>query len=278
MGLFGSVAIFMELHSQLLKQEKRAGFKEGIIIKKKDKLSTQDLLQCEVRKSNVLIQKSRFDLTLQQQKILLFLIAQLKPTTKDFQTYTFSIRDFCTICGMEVDSGRNYKMIKNQIKEIADKSVWLDLPDREVLVRLIEKPTLIKESGCVEIRFDKDMLPFLLQLKSNYTRYELVYILRFGSKYSLRLYEYIKSVHYNELEKYKQYVPLDDLKRILGAETYSTYKDLSRRVLSPAVNEINLYSDKLVSITPIKQANNDRHERNIGTVEAWIGSGTLPFW
>lgn len=207
----------------------------------------------EIRKANALIQKSRFDLTLQQQKILLFLISQIDPNDKEFKTYSFSIKQFCEICGIKVASGRNYQMLKSQIKKIADKSIWLDLQDREVLVRLIEKPTIIKESGKIEIRFDEDMMPFLLQLRSNYTKYELIYILRFNSKYTLRLYEYIKSIHYDELNPYSRYIELSELKRVLGAENYDSYKDFNNRVLSFAIDEINRYSDKTISFIPVKK-------------------------
>lgn len=222
---------------------------------KKGDSSKNDYVAMEVRKSNALIQKSRFDLSLQQQKILLFLISQISPSDTEFQTYSFSIKDFCSVCGINTTSGRNYQMIKNQIKQIADKSIWLDMPDREVLVRLIEKPEIIKESGVIRIRFDKDMMPFLLQLRSNYTKYELIYILRFNSKYSLRLYEYIKSVHYDEMNSYTQYVSLDGLKRIIGAEKYELFKEFNRSVLKPAVNEINRYSDKNVKIDTVKNNN-----------------------
>ena len=47
-----------------------------------------------VVKANDLIQKSRFSLTLQQQKIILYLISKIMPTDENFQLYEFSIPDF----------------------------------------------------------------------------------------------------------------------------------------------------------------------------------------
>ena len=119
-------------------------------------------------------------------------------------------------------------------------------------MRWIEKPYINKNSGTIKIRLDKDMKPFLLHLKENFTQYELLWTLKFKSKYSIRLYELIKSIHYNELESYTREFSLDELRKLLDAENYTTYQTLKARVILPAVNEINAFSDKIVQVEPIK--------------------------
>lgn len=207
-----------------------------------------------VVKANDLIQKSRFNLSLQQQKMLLFLISQVTPYDEEFSVYEFSIQEFCRVCGIDIASGKNYQDVKQCIKDIADKSVWVTVDgDEETLLRWIEKPYINNKSGVLKVRLDEDMKPYLLQLKENFTRYELIYTLYFKSKYSIRLYELAKSIHYKELEEYRRTYTVDELKRLLGAETYAEYRDFKRRVLDIAVNEINSYSDKLLSYEPIKK-------------------------
>ena len=207
-----------------------------------------------VVKANDLIQKSRFNMTLQQQKMILFLISQVTPYDEDFKVYEFSIQEFCRVCGIDIASGKNYRDVKQAIKDIADKSVWIEVNgDEETLLRWIEKPYINNKSGLVKIRLDEDMRPYLLQLKENFTQYELIYTLYFKSKYTIRLYEFINSIHYREVEEYRRSFPLDALKSALGAETYEEYRDFKRRVLDVAVNEINNYSDKELTYTPIKK-------------------------
>ena len=123
---------------------------------------------------------------------------------------------------------------------------------KETLLRWIEKPYLDEHSGTIQIKLDKDMKPFLLQLKENFTQYELLWTLNFKSKYSIRLYELVKSIHYHELDTYSRDFELDELRRMLGAETYKTYQTLKARVLEPSIEELNTYSDKNVSFEPIK--------------------------
>lgn len=205
-----------------------------------------------VIKANELIQKSRFNLSLQQQKIVLYLISQISMYDEDFKLYEFSIQDFCRICGIDETSGKNYTDLKQAIKDIADKSLWITIEDEETLLRWIEKPYINKNSGVIKIRLDEDMKPFLLQLKGNFTRYELLWTLNFRSKYTIRLYELIKSIHFHELETYTREFSLEDLRRLLGAEKYKTYQAFKSRALIPAITEINNFSDKRLEYQPIK--------------------------
>lgn len=206
-----------------------------------------------VTKANELIQKSRFSLSLLQQKIVLYLISQISPYDENFKIYEFSIQEFCRVCGIDESSGKNYSALKEAIKEVADKSLWVILDeDEETLLRWIEKPYINKKDGVIKIRLDNDMMPFLLQLKQNFTSYELIWTLHFKSKYTIRLYELIKSVHFHSLDPYDRIFDLEELKRLLGAETYKTYQTFKERVLKRAVQEINEYSDKNLRYEVIK--------------------------
>lgn len=219
-----------------------------------DNFHLAELRNKTVVKANELIQKSRFNLSLQQQKIVLYLISQITPYDEEFKLYEFSIPEFCRVCGIDITSGKNYQDLKQAIKDIADKSLWINIDeDEETLLRWIEKPYINKKSGIVKIRLDEDMKPFLLQLQQNFTQYELLWTLHFKSKYTIRLYELMKSIHFHELETYQRVFKLGELRRMLGAENYTTYQAFKTRVLNPAVEEINSYSDKTVCYEAIKQ-------------------------
>lgn len=205
-----------------------------------------------VVKSNKLIQQSRFALTTQQQKIILFIISQIQPFDEDLKLYEFKIADFCRVCGIE-PQGDNYTILKQHIKAISDKSLWIVLEDgKETLVRWIEKPYIDKNSGTVRIKLDNDMKPYLLQLKEKFTEYELIFTLNFKSKYSIRLYEYLKSIHFRKLKPYTQTIPIDKFQMCVGSE-YAEFKDFHTRVLKPAQKEINQYSDILFNYELIRE-------------------------
>ena len=224
-------------------------------------------LEKQVVKANDLIQKSRFNLSLQQQKIVLYLISQITPFDEDFKLYEFSIPEFCKICGIDLTSGGNYQALKTAIKDIADKSIWVTIENEDTLLRWIEKPYLNKQSGIIKIRLDNDMKPFLLQLKENFTSYELIWTLHFKSKYTIRLYELIKSIHFHELEEYRREYSLEELRRLLDAEKYERWIHFKQRVLEPSIEEINSYSDKNVIWEPIKKGKSVERVRFIITTK-----------
>lgn len=204
-----------------------------------------------VVKANTLIQQSRFSLSTQQQKILLYIISKIEPWHEEFKLYSFEIKEFCKVCGIE-PKGDMYNLIKSQIKDIADKSLWIETENGETLVRWIEKPYIDKKRGRIQMKLDEDMKPYLLQLKEKFTEYELIYTLNFKSKYSIRLYEYLKSLHFDKFKEYTKTIPISTFQRLLDS-TYKEFKDFHTRVLKPAQKEINLYSDIIFDYELIKQ-------------------------
>ena len=208
----------------------------------------------QVVKHNDLIQKSRYELSLQEHRIILYLISKIKPDDKIFHEYTFKIKDFCEVCGMDETSGKNYALLKQTMDNLTDKKNWIILKDQnggewETTLRWIEKVAINKKSGIIKIRIDSDMTPYLLKLKRKFTSYSLYFTLAMKSKYSIRLYELLKS--YENLIEYE--FEIENLKILLSAEKYKLFGNFQDKVLSIAKREINDYSDILISYELEKQ-------------------------
>jgi len=177
------------------------------------------------------------------------MISKIKPHDKDFTEQLFSIVEFCQVCGLDDDNGGNYAYIKKTLGTLSDRRVWITLDDgSETTLRWINKITLNKRSGIVKLRLDEDMKPYLLDLQSNFTQYELIYTLAMRSQYSIRLYELLKSYMYKKTVIFE----MDELKRLLSAETYDRFPDFKRYALEIAVKEINKLTDISVSYELIK--------------------------
>ena len=199
-----------------------------------------------VVKSNELIQKSRFNLSTSEQKIILYLISKIKPSDTEFHEYEFSVSDFCKICGISSQSGSVHSAVKQSVKTLADKSFWIKQDNgSEVLLRWLQHAKI--ENGRIHIQIDQNMKPYLLQLKEKFTRYELIYTLAFKSQFSIRLYEILKSYQW----LHEVVLVLDELKASMFAENYKNFKDFRNRVLDVAVREINQFSDIDVEYEPI---------------------------
>ncbi len=203
-----------------------------------------------VIKSNEMIRKGRFNLALVEQRIVLFMISKIRPDAADFDTIEFNIRDFCEVCGIQYRS--NISALKDTIKELADKSMWIQTGKgkQQTLIRWIEKPYIDPDCGIVKIRLDRDLLPYLINLKSNFTEYQLISTLALRSVYSLKLYELLKSYLY--LGKYE--ITIDELKEYLQVDNrYGEIKYFNRDVVRRELDEINDYTDIEVTCEYIRR-------------------------
>lgn len=193
-----------------------------------------------VVKGNELITKSRYGLSMEKSKILLYLISRIKPNDEASTIYTMNINDFCRVCGYDTNNGYYFSSIKRDIKGLADESAWIEVSKgREELFRWIDTAVIEKGSGKIQITFHKTVAPYLFELRERYTQYSLLNILNFRSKYSIRIYELCSAVKYHEFYSMK----IDDLKRQIDAERYVKFTHFKARVLEPAIEDINLFSD-----------------------------------
>ena len=196
----------------------------------------------EVYKRNDMIQRARFTLSIQEQRTVLYAISKIKPTDTYLNEYIFDIKDFYALCGIEDQS---YTRLKQMLTNLKSKTWWILLPDGETesCVAWFGKVRTNKKSGKVTIKFDEDMMPYLIQLAEQntfYTKYNLQYVLPMNSQYSPRLYEILKSYQKNNIE---WFFDIDELKRLLDCQNYKNFYDIKRWVLEPAVEEINKYTD-----------------------------------
>lgn len=201
-----------------------------------------------VVKGNELIQQNRFELSLPEQKTIAFICSMIKPvdfylSEIPFQLeYEFSIRDYCKVCGIDYDNGKNYSDVKATLRKLSDRSMWLDDGNGEVLVRWLAKVRTNKRSGKAIVEIDRDLAPFLFDLKQKFTQYQLYNILPMKSAFSVRLYELMKSYSFQKTKTFD----LAELKHLLmldNIKSYNRFPDFRRKVLEKARDEINELTD-----------------------------------
>lgn len=205
-----------------------------------------------IAKKNQLIRQVRFDLSTTEQKIVLFLISKIKPTDTDLEPITLKYKEFLQLCGIDTEHSKNRNNIKNTLKKLADKSCWIKLPDdTETLFRWIEDPIITPRQRSITLRLKAILKPYLLELHSYYTQYQLLYILPLRSKFAIRLYELMKSCESMGSATF----PLNKLRELLNLspETFKTYADFRRYVIELAIREINQHTDLEVTFNPIKK-------------------------
>lgn len=198
-----------------------------------------------VAKHNDLIRLSKYDLSTQAQKLLLYLISKIKPGDPIDTLYTFDAQTLCEVCGIQI-TRKTCADFMRILQELADNGFWLQDGTKYIRCHWLSKAiidTSSKTTAC--IRFDPDLQPYLIDLRSNYTAYEFEYVLAMRSKYGIRLYELLKSYAFaGETE-----ITIAELREHMVVDGYPEYCDFKKRVLDVAVREINDYTDLLVDFS-----------------------------
>ena len=214
-----------------------------------------------VVKSNQLVQKSRYNLSVTEQRVIAYICSMIKPDKPSPETYNvpfqleyeFDIREYAKICGIHSDGGKLYEETKSILKGLKQKIMWLELPSgTEVTVAWLAKVWITKHSGMVKIKLDEDMVPYLFDLKNKFTAYGLINILALKSQYSIRIYELMQSYAYQKgvtlgYDKLKKILTVDDNKG------YDRYNNFKQRILEPAMHEINMYTGLNINYETIKK-------------------------
>lgn len=204
-----------------------------------------------VYKRDDMIQRSRFDLTLREQRIVLFAISKIKPHDTSDTLYEFNMRDMCKIVGTKDES---YTRIRSIAKSLSDKSWWaLTDTNEESLVRWFSVFRIDHDTNTIKLKFHEDVMPYLVELVKQhkfYTSYGLGDILPMRHQSSPRLYEILKSYSKNN---HSWFFDADQLKYLMNCQHYTRWVDFKRRILEPSVEEINNMTRMIVEYETITE-------------------------
>ncbi len=202
-----------------------------------------------VYKANEVIEAG-YRLSLNEQRVVLACIAQVDSAKALLETERFelSAKDFAML--FSVSDTTAYESLRDVAETLFNRYVVINNPfpsdpkAKYLKTRWISSVIYYPEQGIISLRFAQDMLPYLSELKQTFTRYKLEHIGKMSSIYAMRLYELLaqwQSVGKREIE-------LGWLKEKFGiTDQYSGMSDFKKRVLDPAVKDINEHSNFKVS-------------------------------
>lgn len=197
-----------------------------------------------VYKANEVVEAG-YKISLNEQRVVLACIAQIDSRKEVLKTDKFELtaKDFANI--FEVTEKRAYQALTEVAENLFNRYIVItnppDEPDiKKLKTRWISSIRYNENQGKIVLRFAQDILPYLSSLEGTFTKYELKHIGRMTSIYGIRLYELLmqwrttgkREIH---IEWLKEQFELD--------ESYNRIDNLKRRVIEPAIKEINEYSN-----------------------------------
>ncbi len=199
--------------------------------------------ELEIRQHNALT-SARYDYTELQQDLMFFIISKIRPENKD--SYSLSIMELSKLTGKKYNAAYLHKATADMgsrvlevLTEKSYKQIWM-----------FQQVEYHLGQGIIEFDLTKHILPYLFDLKDNFTSYELAAALRLTSKYAKRIYPLCSQ--WKDLGETKKY-DLQDFKRMLGLvddkgkEKMKQINELRAKVLDIAIKQINEHTELHVS-------------------------------
>ena len=202
-----------------------------------------------VTKSNYFIMNTSYDLSLEEQKIILTLASMVQPDDEEFKPYIFKISEFMKLVGVADKS--KYTEIPKITKELMKKVFEIQEGNTIIQTAWLSGVRYEKGSGMVILKFNPDLKPYMIKLNTTFTQYKLANILSMKSKYSSRIYEILKC---NEFKKQGYIeIEIEELRKLLKADViYPLYADFKRFIILRTQKELRKLTDISFEFKEIK--------------------------
>lgn len=196
-----------------------------------------------VVKSNDLIEAS-YLLTRAEQNLILACISQIDtsenaPETTAQDDYFVTVEDFKKNFYKESNKDNAYRDLEGAAIKLFRREVTIKLEGRDTLLTSFVASVLFQpDDSRVLLNFSKQILPYLTQLKRNFTSYRLGETIELRSVYAVRLYELI--VCWAGQNQWRKSFDLDEFRYLMGVTgKYKQFGQLRTSVIDVAIKQIN---------------------------------------
>ena len=204
-----------------------------------------------VVKSNSLVE-ARYRLSLQESHVILWLLTQICPDDEDFKPHSMKVSEFAKMVGVKAD-GQYGELLKITEKLMKRVMKFYETETKEwVQVSWLSSARYKTKLGIVFLEFSPQLKPYLLQLKSHFTKINIADTMKFKSIYAVRIFELL--VQYESIGK--RAISIDDLRAYCGIKKgeYRLYGHLKPDVINRAKTEINTKTDYEIDYKEIKES------------------------
>lgn len=226
----------------------------------------------EIRQHNALT-NARYEYTELQLDLFFFIVSKLRKDEKD-TIYQLDVRELSKLTGKRY----NGAYLQKATADMGSRMLEIEDDKEYRQIWMFQQIRYIKGEGIIEFDLTKYVLPYLFQLKNNFTSYELAAALRLTSKYAKRIYQLcsqwkdVGETRKYDLEEFKKMLGLLDEK---GNEKMERISQLREKVLDVSVKQINEHTELHISYNLEKRGKTFRYISF--TVKSQALAETIPF-
>ena len=216
-----------------LKEKARHNFKNSIIA-----IQHNNLVQ------------AKYSMTLQQKRVMIWLVSRIKPTDEDFKEHILSVKELIEVCQLSGESA--YKQLKDITFSLIEKGIRIiDItnPKEDIETQISWLSSAKYRYGRVTLTFSPELKPYLLLLKEKFTAVNMIDMMQFKSVHAIRIYELLKQ--YENIGE--RILDIEEIKECCGVkDKLRKYADFEKYLLLIAQREINEKSDIHIEFERIK--------------------------
>lgn len=193
-----------------------------------------------VYKSNHLVNAS-YKLNLNEQRIILLAISKMNSqNTKQSKTITIKADEFCE--RYNINKNDFYNAINESLNSLYNRTLKIRDEEKKGEFRFISSKFYYQNSSNFEITFSDEIMPYLIDLKNNFTKYNLNNIKDFKNKYTIRFFELFNEFKYKTIKK--RIIKISELRECLQlTNEYTRFNSLRENVIDKALSELHKYTN-----------------------------------
>ena len=214
----------------------------------------------QIKDNQMLIQpntlvNAEYDLTKHESNLVLMSLGLLNTTiiNTGSNAITFDIADLYHITKTKLRKDRFILAIKKAMESLQTKRLSILNPITKDFESHVWLPTIKGnlESHEVNLYFNPELIKMFSEIQGNYTQCLLKNVMPLKTQYAKRLYQL--AMQYKPPQRKIPEIPLGQFRSMLAlVDSYPDYHELNRRVIMPAIKDINKQTDILLNVVPVK--------------------------
>lgn len=246
-----------ELEERLKERERRLAEVEKNIHRQELTFDTNNY----VVMANNMLMHSASNLTLDELKLLRFIIMQTKKGDKELFEFELSAKDFASVIDVNIKTKDLYKRLDTMTTHLMQEVIRIGDDSKKQWVKFHWVDVCRYNNGKITIKISDELKPFLVELRGNFTRYQLSEIISFKSTYAIRIYEILNSYMNENNLPYADVaieisISVDELRKNTDTvNKFARYSSFKSKVIDTALKEINEKSKYHITATPYKDGN-----------------------
>ena len=213
-----------------------------------------------MKKELIVVQRNSFirgdfsNLEIRDMKILKLLVSKVNATGDKFNDYYSISKDEVRL--FQFNERNIHSYIKTSLRRLSSVFIVVKNDDKEeVEISLVGKIIYDKRNGIYKVPLSPDLKEYLLDIKKEFTKYNLSNLVYLTRKEQLKLYEYLKSISFEVFV-----ISIDNLKVIMeiNKKSFESFFNFHKK-LKETISIINESTDISVKIKIVKENNQSKN-------------------